>query len=107
MEQREDWYAGAVETDRKLVADEGKGKPIVLRKFDFALPPGSEPTEAELVRVHKSKIQAFLWRDDLVLVQEPKVTFNKDNKGFTIWAACQARAGAVVLDSPELLQRIK
>lgn len=107
--EHEDWSIGGGETDRHLVADEGKGKPIVLRRFEFVLPAGSDPTDQELVSAHKGRIQAFLWRDELVLVKDLDVKRGErlpdGTMPLSIFAACQGKAGAAILDTPELLQR--
>lgn len=109
MEEREEWYGASRETDRKVLHDEGKGRPIILRKFDLVIPAGSDPTEKDLADAHKSRVQAFLWRDELVLVKALDVrkgAVREDGtREATIFATCQAKAGSAILQAPEILNK--
>ena len=102
-----DWYGASLETDKTLLTNDGSGKPIILRTFDFDLPPikpSEFPTKQQLIDFHKTKITAFLWRDELVPIQKLKLIFSKNKLHFRIFATCQAREGSVILEEPELIQ---
>lgn len=105
-----EWYAGGGETDKHLLANQGEGKPIILRDFEFQLPPlkpEEMPTKQQLLDFHRSKIMAFLWRDELIPIEkEWRLIWGQDGKSFRIFVACQAKPGSVILESPELLQDI-
>jgi hypothetical protein len=106
------WEGQQMETEGKPLMDDGKGQPIILRTFDFHLPPLKEtPSKEELLKFHKSKITAFLWRDELIPVQEFKLSFSKncnccqqEKRHFRIFALCQAKLGSTILERPQLLQ---
>ncbi len=101
------WEGQEVQTDGFLLKNDGTGKAVILRVFDFTLPPLKAeeiPSDEELLRFHKSKLTAFLWRDELVPVQEFKIVMDNDMTHYKIFATCQAKAGSVILDRPELLQ---
>lgn len=102
-----EWEGEETETDQVALVNDPKGKPIVMRIFDFdlpPLPPEQFPTAEQLLSVHKSKITAFLWRDELVPIYEPKLIFSKDKLHFRIFSTCQAKSGSVILEKPESLQ---
>jgi hypothetical protein len=103
----QDWYGQGVETDPIKLEEDGTGKAIIMRVFEFTLPPFENdndlPTEAELVEAHKSKITAFLWRDELVPVMDYKAVISADKKSFKVFATAQAKAGSNVLEKPQQL----
>lgn len=103
----EDWYGQGVETDKVSLDEDGTGKAIIMRIFEFTLPPFKSddelPSEAELVEAHKSKITAFLWRDELVPVMDYKAVITADKKSFKIFATAQAKAGSNILEKPQKL----
>lgn len=103
-----EWEGHDVQTEAKPLMDTGKGKPIILRVFDFSLPANlpKRPSKQELIDFHKGKIKAFLWKDELVMIEELKLIYSKDYKHFRIFATCQPRAGSVVLEKPKLIQQI-
>lgn len=99
-------YGAQLETDQTPLVSDGSGKPIIMRMFDFQLPPGLEktPGEDELIHAHKSTITTILWRDELVPIADWKVVFAKDNLSFKIFVTCQPKAGSTILDRPQLIQ---
>jgi len=104
-----DWEGAegaAVETEQTSITDPKSGKQIVMRVFDFDLPPippEQFPSKEELLAQHKAKIMGFLWRDELVPVHDMKVIFSKDKRHFRIFSACQAKANSVILEKSERL----
>jgi hypothetical protein len=104
----EKWEGEQSETEQVSLMNNGTGKPIIMRVFQFELPPlppEQFPTPEQLLSVHKTKIMGFLWRDELVPIHEMKCVIDKDKKKFRIFSACQAKAGSAILEKPELLQQ--
>ena len=100
------WEGEQVETEPQVLMNDGTGTPIIMRVFDFNLPPLEElPNKEQLLAFHKTKITAFLWRDELVPIEEFKLIFSKDKKHFRIFATCQAKQGSTILERPQLLQQ--
>lgn len=102
-----EWEADHQETDAVPLIDGGTGKPIILRTFEFQIAPNEKvPTNEQLIEAHKSKITMFLWKDELVLIQELKVVKSKDQHHFRIFATCQPRAGSSIIAEPQLIQNV-
>ena len=107
--QNINWEGKEVETEATPLMNDDTGKPIIMRVFDFDLPPLKEeelPTTAQLIDFHKTKITGFLWRDELVPIQDFKAMFSKDKKHFRIFATCQPKLGSNILERPQVLQKI-
>jgi len=104
-----EWEGKEVETETTPLMNNDTGKPIILRVFDFNLPslkPEEFPTKEQLLNFHKSKVTAFLWRDELIPIQDFKLIFSKDKRHFRIFATCQTKAGSTVLERPQVLQKL-
>jgi hypothetical protein len=104
-----EWEGQDIQTDSVPMINDGSGKAVIVRVFDFMLPPLKDeeiPSDEELIRIHKTKLTAFLWRDELVPVQKFKCVLSNDKKSFKIFITCQAKAGSVILGTPELLQNV-
>lgn len=104
---KEDWSNAEVTATPVGLNDEAAGVQIIMRVFDFQLPPIKEeelPTKEQLLDFHKTKITAFLWRDELTPIKDMwSLVFAQDNKSFKIFVPCQAKAGSVILEKSELL----
>lgn len=99
------WEGQSAETGDVSLMDTGTGTAVILRTFEYALPPLEQlPSKKELIEHHLPRIEAFLWKDSLNLIQEPKLIFSKDKKNFRIFVTCEARAGAVITEKPKLIQ---
>ncbi len=99
------WYGKEDKTKEELMHDKGIGEPVVIRLFEFKLPPTLEklPTKEEVLTPSYIKhLQAQLWGDALRLVMEPRVVIDKES--IKVFAPCQARTGQNFLDQPKLLQ---
>lgn len=89
------------------------GKKTVVRSFFFQLPPRPKgvalPDSKILLNQHRSRIIAFLWKDELELIEEPKLYWRKDlphgslrktmtfhKIPFVILAVCQAKKGSII-----------
>lgn len=103
----EEWHGAAVETDATQLTDTVNGKPIIMRVFEFKLPPlkpEEMPTKEQLLDFHKTKIMGFLWRDELVPIKDLwSCAIANDGLSFKIFTPCQAKAGSVILEKTELL----
>lgn len=86
------------------LADDGSGKEVILRRFQFSFPPNlpKKPTKKEILAFHKDRMNVFLWKDELELIQEPKIIIGK--KGYDIFATCIAKKGSLIFTKPQLLQ---
>jgi hypothetical protein len=86
------------------LADDGSGKEVILRRFQFQFPPNlpTKPTKKEILAFHKDKLNIFLWKDELELIQTPKVRVHKT--GYDIFATCIAKKGSLIFEKPKLLQ---
>lgn len=92
-----DYEVTQAQTDGVKIEDSGSGKPIILRQFEFHFPPGfkGKPKKEEILTESYIKyLENFLWADALEMIMEPKVVFNE--KGFKIFATCQARKGHLI-----------
>lgn len=105
------WIAQEAEVKSDALIDNGSGRPIILRSFQFGLPTGipndSIPSSQEIIKFHWKKLEVFLWKDGLEMIEEPRVVFDTKNKlKFTIFTTCQAKKGTVFSykDTPNLLQ---
>lgn len=102
-----EWEGDHQETEAIPLHNEGSGVPIILRSFEYELPPGVDmPGNQDLIEAHKSRITAFLWKDELVPVQDFKVVRAKDQRHFRIFVTCQGKPGSVILEKPQLIQDI-
>lgn len=100
-----DWTGQEISSEEVQLADSGKGKKIFIRQFEFRLPNGTEkPSDEELLSVHRSKILAFLWKDELVSAGIMKVAWDTtDEKKFFIFVLAEAKSGSVILEQPKIL----
>lgn len=97
------WHAQEVEVGGNPLQDTGTGKPIILRCFDFAINPAVPlPSEDEILDTYKKYVDTFLWKDSLVRIQDLKLVIEKDK--FKIFATCQPKTGAVILEKPLTIQ---
>lgn len=99
-----------VHSDIPLSTDEGDGRPIILRTFEYKFPPGIQyiPTADNILTEGYLKfLEAQLYFvDELDLVQKPKISI--DETGFRIFATCQARKGSIIpgVSRPQTLTQI-
>ena len=98
-----EWHGQDIAFQADPLQDLGKGKPIILRQFDFAIQPGvSLPSKDEISESYRKFIDGFLWKDGLRRIRNLHVVIDK--KHFKIFATCQAKTGAVLLDKPLTIQ---
>jgi len=99
------WYGKEDKTTETSMHDQGTGKPVVIRLFEFKFPPTLEtlPSKEQILTPeYIRQLQTLLWADSLRLVMEPRVVIDKE--GCKIFAPCEARAGANFIDEPKTLQ---
>lgn len=93
------WEAtkGEVHSSTRLEDDAGEGAEAVIRCFAYQLPPNlpQQPSHADILGFHRKRIEVFLWKDGLELVDEPKVVFGKKGK-FEIFAVCRPSKGNLI-----------
>lgn len=83
----------------------GDGKPIILRRFSLQLPPKVRYTKEVLLAQHKARVEAFLWKDGLEMITEPRIIFGK--KGlFDIFVTAQPRRGHNLNEKPLSLNEL-
>lgn len=104
-----------VNSDIPLV-DEGKGKPYIIRQFEFYFDPSTlqkikekkipAPTRQELFNSHVKQIRVTLWGDGLVPLEEiePRMVIGK--KKYKIIVLCEARYKTMIAEKPNTLQEL-
>lgn len=102
------WNAMKAEADAVPLYNQSTGKPIILRTFFFKLPDDIQqiPTIEEIKEHYQERIEKFLWKDELRLVEELRIIVDKEKKSFNIFATCQPRRGANLFQKPKTLQDI-
>lgn len=101
-----DWTGQEVGTDEVPLMDSGTGKKLFLRQFQFACPPNAEkPSDKELLDYNRSKIMAFLWKDEMAYAGVMKVVW-KDDNNFFIFALAEAKPGSAILEDALMLQQV-
>ena len=99
------WEGKEVGTPDSILQNDGSGQPIILRTYKFAFNPelkGRPTKEQILTPEYKQYLNKLLWADELRMVLEPKVAINE--KEFVVYATCQPRTGATILEKPKLIQ---
>lgn len=93
---------GEVHSDIHLEDDEGFGKTIVVRSFDFkANPQGFRertPSKQELFSVHAKQIEECLWADGLQPMPDVhiQVILSKRRDGYRIVVGAEPRQGQII-----------
>lgn len=106
--QNIDWTGSSVGTDEVPLMDSGTGKKLFLRQFAFAVPPNTKhPNDEELLTYNRSKVLAFLWKDELVYAGVMKIVWDTKNENqFFIFALAEAKPGSAILEQSLMLQQI-
>lgn len=113
-----DWHGATVQTEstpETMMVDEGKGKPYVLRIFEFVFSPdflkqrqryGTPVVKQELFNQHWRQMRSVLWSDGLVAREDiqPRIIVGK--KKYKIFLMCEPRLGVMVAERPQTLQDI-
>lgn len=106
------WDVKQAEIHSDPVEDPGMGGKVIVRRFNFQLPPGTlgQATEQEVLDYHKkSTVIPMLWKDELELLDEPRIVRGKKG-AFTIVAICSPRlvlgVKSHIHEAPELVHNI-
>lgn len=107
-----DWDVQKAEVHSDPVIDSGVGPKVIIRRFRFNLPPGLKeiPSHDELLEYHKKNtVIPMLWKDELDLIQEPRIVAGKKG-AFTIVAICAPRVilgvRSHIHEQPELVHNL-
>lgn len=93
---------GEVHSDIKLEADEGDGKTIVIRSFDFKANPQAfkerTPSKQELFNAHAKQIEIVLWKDGLKVMPDvaPQLILDKKRRGYRIVVGAEPAKGQLI-----------
>lgn len=93
---------GEVHSDIKLEADEGHGKTIVIRSFDFKANPTAfkerTPSKQELFNAHAKQIEVQLWKDGLKVMPDvtPQLILDKKRRGYRIVVGAEPERGHLI-----------
>lgn len=106
---------GEVHSDIKLEADEGYGKTIVIRSFDFKVNPQAfkerTPSKQDLFNAHVKQIEIVLWKDGLKVMPDvaPQLIMDKKRRGYRIVVGAEPEKGqlinSLVLDKQQTLSQ--
>lgn len=98
---------GEVHSDIKLEADEGDGKTIVIRSFDFKANPQAfkerTPSKQELFNAHAKQIEVLLWKDGMKVMPDvsPKLMLSKNRKFYRIAVGAEPAKGHLLGSSAQ------
>lgn len=93
---------GEVHSDIKLEADEGDGKTIVVRSFDFKVNPQAfkerTPSKQELFNAHAKQIEVILWKDGMKVMPDvkPQLMLSKNRKFYRIVVGAEPEKGHLI-----------
>lgn len=93
---------GEVHSDTHLEDDEGFGKTIVIRSFDFKANPVAfkqyTPSKQELFNAHAKQIEIQLYADGLQPMDDVKVQvmLSKKRDGYRIVVGAEPRKGQII-----------
>lgn len=83
----------------------GSGNPVVLRRFTIQLPPRTKISSAELLKHHRDRVFAFLIKDGLDPIGEPRVFFQKKGK-VDIFVTASPLKGHLLHQKPQSLKQV-
>lgn len=93
---------GEVHSDVHLEDDEGSGKTIVVRSFDFRANPQAfreyTPSKQELFNAHAKQIEEYLFADGLQVMPDvkPQLILSKKREGYRIVVGAEPRQGQII-----------
>ncbi len=105
---KDNWKGGDIETDIVPLTNDGSGNPIIMRTLKFKFPPDLEdfPTEKDIAAQQLPLVETFLWKDELVLIEELRVTIIEEKRLYYVHATCQPKKGATLYETPTKLEDI-
>lgn len=101
-------FGADLATEGAPIIDEGTGKRISIRLFEFKMNPEMLkrlPSKQELFNAHTRQISTILWSDGLQPLEEiaPRVIIDVKKGGYKIFVPCEGRLGQVFIDKAENL----
>lgn len=106
------WEGQDIEVRSDPLVNDGTGKPILLRMFEFEANPVAlkrmKPTKQELFNSHVMQIRTMLWADGLNVLDviPPRVVISKKIESYRIFVACQPKDGVALNEKPRTLQEL-
>lgn len=98
------------------LVDDGRGKPYIIRQFEFAFDPSMlkkirdkkwpAPTKQELFNSNWRQIEITLWGDGLIVKKEVEPRMLVGKKKYKIILLCEPRLGVMVAEKPNTLQQL-
>lgn len=103
-------YGANLETPTTPLIDEGRGKTISIRLFEYTMNPELKhfPTDKQLVfNAHAKQIATILWTDGFRPLDEvpPQVIIDRKKRIYRIFVPCEARLNQVVIEKPKNLSQ--
>ena len=109
-------YGASLETEPTHIIDPAKGKTVVLRSFDFVIPPNINlkdfpKDKQKIFNDHAGLIKTTLWSDGLIPYEgshevSPKVVIDLKERKFKIIVVAQARLNTMFIEKPESLSKM-
>ncbi len=94
-----DVQQGEVQSSTNLEDDEGSGKQVIVRSFDFRANPEAfrhhTPSKQELFDAHAHQIEVLLWKDGLQVMPDvkPQIILSKKREGYRIVVGAEPSKG--------------
>lgn len=110
-------YGATLESDKAQIIDQGIGKKVLIRIFEFTMNPllKNMPIDRQdLFNNHAKQIATILWGDGLRPLDSipPRVILDREKNIYRIFVTCEAKTGTMFADktrnlSEELKQNRK
>lgn len=108
------WDAKQTEAHSELTleADQGDGRAVIVRNFDFKMNPETwrehQPTKQELLNSHLRQIEILLMKDGLkpFTETEPRVMISKNQQFYRIVVGAEPMKGWLLHDRPKTLSQL-
>lgn len=107
-----DVQQGEVHSNTTFEDDQGHGKKIIVRSFDFKANPEAfrhhTPSKQELFNAHANQIETILWKDGLQVMGDvaPRLMLSKKRDGYRIVVGAEPAKGFLLHDRPQTLTQI-
>lgn len=101
-----------VQSQTKLESDEGYGKAVVLRMFEFKMNPLTfstvRPSHQDLFNAHYKGIETTLWKDGLKVLPDinPRILINQEEQTYRIFVGATPAKGQLLKEEPKTLSEI-
>ena len=101
-----------VHSKTNLEQDEGSGRPVILRKFEFGMNPEAwgqhQPTKQELFNHHLKGIEIALWKDGMKPMPDvnPRIVIDPQTMKYQIFVAAEVARGHMLNERPLTLKQL-